>query len=106
MDKLYKGVIRCGCGKRFTPITENKQIKYICSSYHHKVGCFRNVWSEDDITKIVSYHCFKNSIPIICSHEHMREIIKKITIYDSERYKIEFHNGKVCGYITPSTIAL
>ena len=108
MDKAYKGLIRCGqCGSRFTPIKENKYDKYICSKYHHsKDKCVRNVWSEWDITKVVSEHCLKNSIPIIISNSHMKEIIKLITIIDSERYTIEFSNGKICGYISPNTIAL
>lgn len=108
MDKIFKGLIRCGnCNKRFTPIKENNSIKYICSTYHHaKDKCIRNVWSEWDITEVVSEHCFKNGIPIICSSGHMKEIIKVITIYDKERYRIEFNNGKICGWISDNTIAL
>jgi len=107
-DKIFKGLIKCGnCNSRFTPIKENGKIKYICSKYHHsKDKCIRVVLSELDITKLVSEHCFKNSIPIICGHDHMKEIIKQITIYDHDRYKIEFTNGKICGYITPNMIAL
>ena len=97
-EKIFKGLIKCGCGKRFTPIKENNRIKYICSDYHRSKGCFRNVWSEADVMLKVEQHLSRHNLALIYEQQYMKDTIKQITIYDSERYKIEFKNGVVCGY--------
>ena len=106
-DKIFKSLVYCGnCGKKYVIRKEGGNIKYVCGTSHRTGKCERNAYTEWELVKIISEHCFKNSIVIICSASHMKEIISKIVIYDKETYTIEFSNGKICGWTSPTTLTL
>jgi len=107
-EKLFRGLIICPtCNKKFVTIKENVSgYTYIDGTYHRsKEKCSRKAITEEEILNRVSNHCYKNSIPIIKTNAHMKQIIEKIVIFDEERYTIYFKNNKKCGW-DGTTLAL
>ena len=106
--KLFKSIIYCHCGRRMTPTKQsNGSILYICSDYHHSKGCSReNAVYELDLLMIVKQHGIKNNINIPDNNNEMKKTIKKIIMGKNDKYTVEFTNGRICGWISPNTLAL
>ncbi len=97
---LFKGLIKCSCGKNFNYKNDNGIPIYLCSGYKNYGSkyCPRNIIHEKDIIEVIKMHISQVSLD--------REIIKEninrievdgelITIFYVDGTKSEWDNSKL-----------
>lgn len=92
----FKGLIKCKiCNKNYNFKKDYNKKYYICSTYKNygKDKCKRQVVYEDDLIHIIKNHCEINRKELNLSTQGMKELIKRIDVYENGKIEIFYNDN-------------
>ena len=87
---LFKGLIKCSCGKNFNFKNDNGVPIYLCSGYKNygSTYCPRNIIHEKDIISVIELHLSH----ALLNREIIKENINRIEV-DKDVISIFYYDG-------------
>lgn len=94
--KILKGLIKClHCNYAFTYTSPTL---LCCSGYRTKKTCEYISWKEEEVLEIIKEHLEREEVVFEENNEYLKQYISKVYLGKNGTYKIEFKNGKICGW--------